>query len=181
MAISFDEAINYFKYNFKKSGSTCFSTFRRQNQVLTRLKSASKTHSEMFVRPSKIFVWEGYISNILTKASTINPGFNILKRRNSRYSEQKIAQLHPLLYPSQTKILEGGTKDEMQMFDTLCKGSWPKLSTHALENCFEHMHFIFCSSFQNLRLGSIYLTKELAYFAIFLFATWRGGRIGHCH
>ncbi len=34
----------------------------------------------------------------------------------------------------QTKILEGGTKDEMQMFDTFFEGSWPKMSTHTLEN-----------------------------------------------
>ncbi len=36
-----------------------FSMVRSPNRVLTPLKSASKTHSEMFVRPSKIFVWEG--------------------------------------------------------------------------------------------------------------------------
>jgi hypothetical protein len=58
-------------------------------------------------------------------------------------------------YPSQTKILEGGTKDEIRIFEALFHGSWPKLSTHALEKCFENQHFIFCSSFQNLRLGSI--------------------------
>ncbi len=37
----------------------------------------------------------------------------------------------------QTKILEWGTKDEMRMFEVLFNGSWPKLSTHALEKCFE--------------------------------------------
>ncbi len=57
------------------------------------------------------------------------------------------------LYGSQTKILERGTKDEMRIFEALFNGSWPKLSTHALEKCFENPHFIFCSSFQNLRLG----------------------------
>jgi hypothetical protein len=59
------------------------------------------------------------------------------------------------MYGSQTKILERGTKDEMRIFKALFNGSWPKLSTHALEKCFENPHFIFCSSFQNLRLGSI--------------------------
>ncbi len=34
-----------------------FSTIRRPNRVLTPLKSASKTHSERLVQPSKIFVW----------------------------------------------------------------------------------------------------------------------------
>jgi len=43
----------------------------------------------------------------------------------------------------------------MRIFEALFNGSWPKLSTHALEKCFENPHFIFCSSFQNLRLGSI--------------------------
>jgi len=37
------------------------SAIRSPNLVLTPLKSASKTHPEMLVRPSKIFVWEGYI------------------------------------------------------------------------------------------------------------------------
>jgi len=40
-----------------------FSTLCSPNRVLTPLKSASKTHSEMFVRPSKIFVWGAYIWN----------------------------------------------------------------------------------------------------------------------
>jgi hypothetical protein len=45
----------------------------------------------------------------------------------------------------------------MWMFEALFNGSSPKLSTHALEKCFEHPGFILCSSFQNLRLGSIKL------------------------
>ena len=39
-------------------------------------------------------------------------------------------------------------------------GSWSQLSTHALEKCFENPHFIFCSSFQNLRLGAINLQDD---------------------
>ena len=39
-------------------GFDAFSTFCRQNTVLTLLKRASNTPSEKFVRPSKIFVWE---------------------------------------------------------------------------------------------------------------------------
>jgi len=57
------------------------------------------------------------------------------------------------VYAPQTKILEGGTKDEIRIFDGLFNGTWPKLSTHALEKCFDNHHFLFCSSFQNLRLG----------------------------
>jgi hypothetical protein len=70
---------------------------------------------------------------------------------------------HPLagreiaqFYAPETKILEG-TKDEMRISkEALFNGSWPKLSTHALEKCFlRNPHFIFCSSFQNLRLGGV--------------------------
>ncbi len=41
---------------FQNAFSKQFSTFCSPNRVLTPLKSASKTHSERFVRPSKIFV-----------------------------------------------------------------------------------------------------------------------------
>ncbi len=44
---------------FQNAFSKHFSTFCSQNRVLTTLKSASKTCSEMFVGSSKIFVWEG--------------------------------------------------------------------------------------------------------------------------
>ncbi len=32
------------------------------------------------------------------------------------------------------KILEAGTKDVMRRFEALFNGSWPKLTTHALES-----------------------------------------------
>jgi hypothetical protein len=50
------------------------------------------------------------------------------------------------LYGSQTRILEGGTKDTMRIFEALFNGSWPKLKSASFEN----PHFIVCSSFQNL-------------------------------
>jgi hypothetical protein len=44
---------------FQNSFSKHLSTICSPNRVLTPLKSASReTHSETFVRPSKIFVWE---------------------------------------------------------------------------------------------------------------------------
>jgi hypothetical protein len=43
----------------------------------------------------------------------------------------------------------------MRIFDVLSNGKWPKFSTHAPEKGFENPDFLFCSSFQNLRLGSI--------------------------
>jgi len=46
-------------------------------------------------------------------------------------------------------------------------GSWPKLSTHALEKYFENPDCIFCSPFQNLRLGGIKF-----FVALFVVACW---------
>ena len=43
---------------FQSAFSNHVSTFLSQNPVLKPLKSASKRHSESFVRPSKIFVWD---------------------------------------------------------------------------------------------------------------------------
>jgi hypothetical protein len=45
---------------FQSACSKHFSTFCSPNLVLTTLKSAAKKRSEMFVRPSKIFVWGAY-------------------------------------------------------------------------------------------------------------------------
>jgi len=50
------------------------------------------------------------------------------------------------IYAHQTKILEGGTTDEMQMPRTL-------------EKCVENLHFICCSAFQNLRLVRINIAR----------------------
>ena len=44
---------------YQSAFSKHLSTFRSPNTVLTPLKKASKTHSEMLPRPSKIFVWDG--------------------------------------------------------------------------------------------------------------------------
>jgi len=60
-------------------------------------------------------------------------------------------------YPSQTKILEGGTKDEIRIFEALFKGVSTRFGLRTIENSVENPDFIFCSSFQNLRLGSIQL------------------------
>ena len=51
--LSFGKAEPRFQSVFSKH----FSALCIPNRVLTPLKSASKTHSEMLVRPSKIFVW----------------------------------------------------------------------------------------------------------------------------
>jgi len=77
------------------------------------------------------------------------------------------------MYAPQTKILEGVTKDEMRIFEALFNGSWPKLSTPALEKCFENPHFIFCYSFQNLRLGGVKCHAT----SIKIFARWQSGHM----
>ncbi len=58
------------------------------------------------------------------------------------------------LTPSQTKIGEGGTKDEMRMFETLFKGERTQIVPLTMEKSVENPDFIFCSSFPNLRLGA---------------------------
>ncbi len=63
--------------------------------------------------------------------------------------------LNKQLYPSQTKILEGGTKEEMRILKALLKGVSTQFGPCSIEKSVEHPDIIFCSSFQNLRLGSI--------------------------
>jgi hypothetical protein len=59
-------------------------------------------------------------------------------------------------YAPQTKILEGGTKDEMRISkEALFKGVSTQFGPRTVDKCFENPHFIFCSSFQNLRLGGV--------------------------
>jgi len=52
------------------------------------------------------------------------------------YSRMQVPSLSRgcAIYAPQTRILEGGTKDAMRIFEALFHGSWPKLSTHALES-----------------------------------------------
>ncbi len=65
------------------------------------------------------------------------------------------------VYPSQTKILEGGTKDEMRISkEALFKGVSTQFGPCSIEKSVENLDFIFCSSFQNLRLGSIKFPRQ---------------------
>jgi hypothetical protein len=42
------------------------------------------------------------------------------------------------------------------------EGPWPKSSTHVLEKCFiRNPDFVFCSSVQSLRLGSMNLERHI--------------------
>jgi hypothetical protein len=70
---------------------------------------------------------------------------------------RRASSAHALTDSDLRKLRLGGV-DFRSTFHT---GSWPKLSTHAIEKCFENPHFIFCSSFQNLRLGDHKLHKMM--------------------
>jgi len=57
------------------------------------------------------------------------------------------------VYPSQTKILERWTKDEIRIFEALFKGVSTRFGLRTTQKSVENPDFIFCSFFQNLRLG----------------------------
>jgi hypothetical protein len=65
-------------------------------------------------------------------------------------------------YAPQTKILEGLTQDEMRLFEALFKGVSTRFGIRTIESPFENQAVIFCSFFQNLRLGSITLQRFFA-------------------
>ena len=58
-------------------------------------------------------------------------------------------------YPSQKKILECVTNDDIRMFEALFKGVSTRFGLRNIEKSVENPDCIFCSSFQNLRLGGI--------------------------
>jgi len=70
-------------------------------------------------------------------------------------SQTKILDGRTNVYAPQTKILEGLTKDEMRLFEALFKGVSTRFGLIIIESPFENQELIFCSFFQNLRLGSI--------------------------
>jgi hypothetical protein len=52
--------------------------------------------------------------------------------------------------------LEGGTKEEIRISnEALFKGVSTRFGLRTIEKYIENLDFLFCSSFQNLRLGSI--------------------------
>ena len=74
-----------------------------------------------------------------------------------REYSKSLARLHISfeLYAPKTKILEGLTKDEMRLFEALFKGVSTRFGLRTIESPFENQELIFCSFFQNLRLGSM--------------------------
>jgi hypothetical protein len=53
--------------------------------------------------------------------------------------------------------LEGGTKEEIQIFKALFEGVSTRFGLRIIEKYIENPDFLFSQSFQNLRLGSIKL------------------------
>ncbi len=64
------------------------------------------------------------------------------------------------VYAPQTKILESRTNISERVFEALFKVVSTRFGLRIVENSIENPYFIFCSSFQNLRLGSIKLMEE---------------------
>ncbi len=107
------------------------------------------------------------------KKSLVHPIRSLL-HKESPFDKPAFSRFYQLSAPH-PKILEGWTEDAIQIFDILFKCSWPKSSTHALEKCFENPDFLFCQSFQNLRLGGINYFNHESWFTI-LVATLLVGR-----
>jgi hypothetical protein len=83
-------------------------------------------------------------------------------QKRGLYGEQKIARF----YAPQTKIWEGGTNQEQKMksgfsTDFSMVRSPNRVLTHLKKASFENPDFLFCSSFQNLRLGGIKLLQKM--------------------
>jgi DNA-directed RNA polymerase II subunit RPB1 len=53
--------------------------------------------------------------------------------------------------------LEGLTKEEIRIFEALLKGVSTRFGLRTIAKYIENLDFLFCQSFQNLRLGSIHL------------------------
>jgi hypothetical protein len=47
------------------------------------------------------------------------------------------------------------TKEEIRIFEALFKGVSTRFGLRTIEKCFENPDFLFCHSFQNLRLGGV--------------------------
>jgi len=68
---------------------------------------------------------------------------------------------------SPNEDLEGGTKDEMRIFEALFKGVSTQFGPISIEKCFEEPHFVFCSSFQNIRLGGVKFRHRMRFKSAF--------------
>jgi hypothetical protein len=51
--------------------------------------------------------------------------------------------IYEQIYAPQTKILEGGTKDEMRIFEALFKGVSTQFGPRTVDKCFSAFHLLF--------------------------------------
>ena len=77
---------------------------------------------------------------------------------NFEYSRMRVPSLSSgceiaQFYPSQTKILEGLTKEKIQIFEALFKGVITRFGLRTIEKYIENLDFIFCSIFQKSSFG----------------------------
>jgi len=79
---------------------------------------------------------------------------------NKKMAQCRTHYLTKELYAPQTKILEGGTKEEIRIFEALFKDVSTKFGPLTIERVNRNPDFLFCSSFQNLRLGSIKIERN---------------------
>ncbi len=64
---------------------------------------------------------------------------------NGNVATRLVSKCTSYFYPSQTKILEWWTKDEIRMFEALFKGASTRFGQLTIEKSVEHPDFIICS------------------------------------
>ena len=76
----------------------------------------------------------------------------------SIFREHKVRQTS---LPLPNEDLEGLTKEEIRIFEALLKGVSTRFGLRTIAKYIENLDFIFCQSFQNLRLGSIKFDRHI--------------------
>jgi hypothetical protein len=107
--------------------------------------------------PSQTKILDGRtnVSECVSRGSTFQGCEYSIWATTQTAQDGRISAKHFQIYPSQTKILEGLTKGEIKIFDIHLKGVSTRFGLQTIEKYIENLDFIFCQSFQNLRLGSI--------------------------
>jgi len=84
-----------------------------------------------------------------------------MQLRNVRFVVDTFVEMFEMeIYPSQTKNLEGRAGLSECVFEALFKGVSTRFGLRIVEKCFENALGYIRSTFQNLRLGSIRLSKR---------------------
>ncbi len=144
-------------------GRGTFRTFRQKCQrYCVNHKSTLKWFVEMF--EMEIVEKKGTSCRRPVKERACEPA--VLKSvrasrvsRHLRMDGMTMCMSNSQLYPSQTKILEGLTKEKIQIFEALFKGVITRSGLRTIEKYIENLDFIFCSIFQKSSFGEHKLTK----------------------